>query len=216
MPGSRICPKVLNFFRQSRNAQKPAMGNLGFCGDQSGATPTRRRLWGSNPLRILPQPRNCHAVTRVAMTAALQWRCTAGALNGSKWRSMTPICNASWNLGPASQRAFGRQFRRSQDCNSADQNKTKRVCISKPSSLALAKCAPRTRPHLHLGETVSGFVEKWFAVDFAAPVHRIVIPRFAVWLRDRVKGQPARRAWPRHLPSDLLQCSGRFASRAEG
>ena len=28
--------------------------------------------------------------------------------------------------------------------------------------------------------------------------------------------RPAQRAWPRHLPSALLQCSGRFASPAGG
>src|SRR5438128_2171863 len=28
--------------------------------------------------------------------------------------------------------------------------------------------------------------------------------------------RPARRAWPRRLTSELLQCSGRFASRAGG
>lgn len=41
------------------------------------------------------------------------------------------------------------------------------------------------------------------------------IPQFTVWLRDRAQGQPAQQAWPRYLTSYLLQCSGRFASRAE-
>ena len=38
----------------------------------------------------------------------------------------------------------------------------------------------------------------------------------AVHQGDGTRGRPARRAWPRRLPSDLLQCSGRFASRAGG
>ena len=39
---------------------------------------------------------------------------------------------------------------------------------------------------------------------------------FTVWLRERAQGQPAQQAWPRHLPSNLLQCSGRFARPGEG
>ena len=64
-------------------------------------------------------------IVKAAWRAALHWRCIRGALNGSKWRSMTLNCSASSKLGPTFQAAFGRQFRHSQACKRADPDQTK-------------------------------------------------------------------------------------------
>jgi integrase len=47
-----------------------------------------------------------------------------------------------------------------------------------------------------------------------SPFDRLAIPRLTGWSRDRAQPQPAQQVWPRHLPSYLLPCSARFASRA--
>ena len=53
-------------------------------------------------------------------------------------------------------------------------------------------------------------------VSVAAPAPGPLVRRGAGDPGNRARGRPARRAWPRRLPSDFLQCSGRFASRAGG
>ena len=78
-------------------------------------SPNRRILvsnWperGSNPHSNLTQPIFCLAVARFANSAALHGRCIFVALNGSKWRRMTLICNGSSLPGASCPRRYGQQ-----------------------------------------------------------------------------------------------------------
>jgi hypothetical protein len=66
----------------------------------------------------------------------------------------------------------------------------------------------------------SGHRSSWHAITVANIANIANIANVANGTRipadQRAKGRPARRPWPRRLPSALLQCSGHFASRAGG
>ena len=57
------------------------------------------------------------------------------------------------------------------------------------------------------------FVHQSFAARVLMTASRIFVPKTTI-SGNKARGRSARQAWPRRLPSALLQCSDRFASRA--